>query len=191
MPETKEKANKTNLALSLLDIFEVIVFAVAIVILVFSFAVRHCEVSGDSMNQTLKDKETLLISDLFYEPKRGDIIVFHQTGPNYNEPIIKRVIAVGGETIDIDLDTWTVSVTDKNGVTEVLDEPYAYIDNRKPYSQQVFPLYVPEGYLFVMGDNRNGSADSRVLEIGLVDERRVLGKVILRPTPFDKFGAVE
>jgi len=191
MPEVNDKAKKKNLALTLLDFFEILVFALTIVILLFSFTMRLCTVSGDSMNNTLKHEENLLISNLFYEPKQGDIVVFHQTGNVYNEPIVKRVIAVGGETVDIDFDTWTVTVTDKDGVTCVIDEPYIYLDNYPTPNQQQYPLYVPEGHLFVMGDNRNHSADSRILEIGLVDERRVLGRVILRLTPFDKFGAVE
>ena len=150
------------------------------------------------MNKTLIDNEKLLVSNVFYKPKCGDIIVFHQTG-YLNEPVVKRVIAVGGETIYIDFDTMEVTVTDKNGNKRVLSEKYAFYDSderlKRKYmahpTDHLFPLDVPEGYLFVMGDNRYNSLDSRYSEVSLVDERRVLGKVIFRLTPFDKMGTVE
>ena len=175
-----------------LDYVEIFIFAICAVILLFSFCLRLCKVKGPSMEETLFEGETLIVSDLFYEPERGDIIVFHQTG-NLNEPIVKRVIAVGGETIDIDFDTWTVTITDKNGDTFVYEEPYRYLSDGATImtSSHSYPYTVPEGEIFVMGDNRNHSTDSRGDLIGTVDERRVLGKVILRVTPFDKFGAVD
>ncbi len=189
---TQEIAKKNRASLAILEYVETFVFAIVIVVLLFSFLFRVCAVSGDSMYGTLHNKERLLISNVFYEPKQGDIVVFHQTGEFYNEPIVKRVIAVGGETINIDFATWKVTVTDKNGVSRVIDEPYIHLDEYYyVHSDQQYPLYVPEGYLFVMGDNRNRSADSRLSSIGLVDERRVLGKVIVRILPIDRFGTVE
>ena len=118
---------------------------------------------------------------------------FIRPAGSLNEAVVKRVIATGGETIDIDFKTWTVTITDKNGDVFVLDEPYMNLDNSYPLltSELEFPYLVPEGQLFVMGDNRNRSADSRGSRIGLVDERRVLGRVICRIAPIDKFGAVE
>ena len=193
-----EKNNNENKPLfnrivaSLLEYVEILVFSLAVVVVLFVFAVRLCEVKGDSMNKTLLNGEKLLVSNLFYEPEGGDIIVFHQTGA-LNEPVVKRVIAVGGETVDIDFDTMTVTVTDKNGVSRMLDEDYAFYDKSRSgrYSDFDFPLEIPEGYLFVMGDNRYNSLDSRFKKIGLVDERRVLGKVIFRVTPFEKMGVVD
>ena len=193
MEITEQAINKekSNIALSLLDFFEIIVFSVAAVILLFAFVMRICVVSGDSMNPTLTNGERLLVSDMFYEPEYGDIIVFHQTGPYYNEPMVKRVIAVGGETVDIDFDTWTVTVTDKNGLLRTLHEPYVQFVGPPLTSNQTYPLYVPEGYVFVMGDNRFNSADSRLSTIGLVDQRRILGKAVLRVAPFSKFGTLD
>lgn len=187
------QANEKNSFVSvIIDYTEVFVFSLCFVILFFSFVIRLCTVIGPSMNNTLTEGEKLLVSDILYEPERYDIIVFHQTG-YINEPVVKRVIALGGETIDIDFDTWTVKITDNEGKTFTLDESYMYLDPNSPLltSNLIYPYEVPEGKLFVMGDNRNHSADSRGYAIGLVDERRVLGKVILRLTPIDKFGTVE
>ena len=144
------------------------------------------------MEKTLIADEMLVVSNLFYTPERGDIIVFHQTG-TLNEPIVKRVIATEGEIIDIDFDTWTVTITDTDGNTFVLDEPYMYLDGGTATitSRHAYPYTVPEGCLFVMGDNRNHSTDSRGHTIGMVDERRVLGKVVFRITPIDKIGTVD
>ena len=200
--ETKnQKSNSQGIVASLLEYFEILVFSLAFVVLLFTFCVRLCQVSGDSMMKTLVDGEKLLVSNVFYEPEGGDIIVFHQTGMYLNEPVVKRVIAVGGEKIQIDFDTWTVTVTDKNGNERVLKEDYMFLDD-DPWRKAVYdayrsdydfsePITIPEGYIFVMGDNRYNSLDSRFDDIGLVDERRVLGKVICRLTPFEKMGAVE
>ena len=146
------------------------------------------------MNNTLIDKEILLISDVNYKPKQNDIIVFHQTSDvyiQYNKPIVKRVIATEGQYVKINYDQGLVYVSDDNVFDEndILDESaYIYLDNGKWDLSGVLEKYVPEGYVFVMGDNRNNSADSRISEIGLVDERRILGKVLLRVFPFSKAG---
>ena len=151
---------------------------------------------------TLHDKETLLISDFLYEPKRGDIVVVDDRSA-YHVPIIKRVIAVGGDTVRI-----TKVGVIVNG--ELLDEPYVYTDGGK-YEYRVeyrdiahaikeydtlkyedgeyYEFVVPEGKIFVMGDHRNASTDSR--DIGPVDVDAVLGRVIYRVLPFSVFGPVE
>ncbi len=188
----KTKKEKNSVIFSVIDYAEIFVFAIAAVILIFSFIFRLCIVKGPSMENTLFENELLVVSDVAYKPERGDIVVFHQTG-SLNEPVVKRVIAVGGETININFDTWTVTITDRDGNTFVHNEPYMYLDPSVPdlLSDYQYPYRVPEGSLFVMGDNRRHSSDSRGFAIGVVDERRLLGKVILRVTPFDKFGKVE
>ena len=189
---TQKSKKKKNILVEIVENFEVVVISVVAVILIFSMGIRVCFVSGDSMNQTLNNDDWVIVSGLGYEPQRGDIIVFHMTHKEYpklNEPMVKRVIAVAGDWIDIDFETWTVRIADnekmENAVT--IDEPYRYLDPTKASlgSSFKYPLEIPEGYIFVMGDNRNNSLDSRNDSlIGLVDTRRVLGKVVARVYPF-------
>ena len=176
-----------------LEQVELFVIVFAIIVLVFSFVGRTCRVSGDSMNNTLLDGENVLISNLFYTPARGDIIVFHQTDEfdeMNNEPIVKRVIAIAGDTVRVEhlSNTMRVTVTDANGVATVLEEDYIEYDYPS-YPDSV--TVVEEGTVFVMGDNRSHSADSRASRIGLVDTRRILGKVVVRVTPISRFGKVD
>ena len=188
-----------RLAAELYDYAEMFVFAAMAVLLVFTFGLRLCTVSGDSMVQTLYDGEQLLVSNLGYRPRQGDILIFHQTSEIYerfNEPIVKRVIATEGQWIDINRTSGTVTVYDENFENpQILDESaYRYLDSGKWEIglAMSFPVQVPEGHLFVMGDNRNNSSDSSTSEaIGFVDTRRVLGRVICRLTPLPKFGPVE
>lgn len=188
---------KTTFARELYDIIEILVVAACVVLTLYSFASRLCVVSGGSMDVTLAHKQMLIVSNINYTPKTGDIIVFHQTSNEafgLNEPIVKRVIATAGQTIDIDFDTWTVTITDENGNTSILDESeYLYLKEGYTLTRSDFeyPMTIPEGHIFVMGDNRNHSTDSRSSWIGLVDERRVIGKALLRLTPFSKFGLLD
>ncbi len=150
--------------------------AVIVVFLLFALVFRVVGVEGDSMNPTLNTGDWLAVNGAVTEFRRGDIVVVTQPWER-NVPIIKRVIAVGGDTIDIDFYTHEVTV---NGV--VIDEPYILEPTELHYDVQ-FPLTVDEGRLFVMGDNRNDSVDSRSSSIGLIDERYVLGKAMVRVFP--------
>lgn len=195
--ETKP-ARKTTLLKEIFDYFELFIVSACAVLILFSFATRICRVDGPSMLNTLHDSEMLLVTDLFYAPERGDIVVFHQTGdqPNdLNEPIVKRVIATEGEWIDINNVNGKLQVTvyDSNYQNPiVLDEYYArYDDGVGYYKYDSYPIQVPEGCTFVMGDNRGVSLDSRSSTIGFVDNRRILGKVVCRVLPFDKFGLID
>ncbi len=194
MNENANKSSTSPFVKNLVEQIELIVIVFAAIILLFSFCFRTCQVAGPSMENTLYNRETVVISDLFYTPKRNDIIVFHQTSDNerYNEPIVKRVIGVPGDSIEINYTSTTmiVTVTDPEGNVEVLKEDYIKYEGHPIYRDTVSPLNVEEGKVFVMGDNRNNSADSRSAYIGQVDTRRILGKVMFRVTPLSRFGAV-
>ena len=155
------------------------------VTILFVFAIRLVGVVGESMYPTLHDGDKLtLLSNFLYEPAVGDIVVLK--APNFDDdrPIVKRVIAEAGQTVDIGFDTGEVWV---DGV--LLDEPYINEPTYRDNGTQ-FPLTVPENCIFVMGDNRNHSTDSRDPRIGCVDQRYVLGKALQIVMPFARFGAV-
>lgn len=159
------------------DVMDSFKGAVLAAFVIFALAFRVVGVEGDSMNPTLQSGDWLAVSSLPINGfDTGDIVVVTQPWER-NVPIIKRVIAVGGDTVDIDFVTHQVIV---NG--EVLDEPYIAQPTSLKYDVE-FPLVVEEGKLFVMGDNRNNSVDSRSSAIGLVDERYVLGKAVMRILP--------
>ena len=161
----------------------------AIVLLVFVLGFRVVVVAGSSMKATLLDGDYLfLVGNVFYsEPKYGDIIVASKDSFRNGEPIVKRVIATEGQTVDIDFTAGTVTVDG-----EVLEEPYinelTYTDFAGGHS---YPLTVPEGCVFLMGDNRNHSTDSRHPAIGCVDTKYILGKVILRILPVNRIGTIQ
>lgn len=163
------------------DWMQSLVFALIICIIVFVFIFRIVDVSGDSMNPTLIHGDKLVVSDVFYNPKQSDIVIFRKDEYK-SEALVKRVIATEGQTIDIDFDRGRVYVDG-----ELIDEPYIA---EPTYTQLDFqgPQTVPEGCVFVMGDNRNASSDSRRAEIGMVDERLIVGKVLLRVFPLDSIG---
>ncbi len=179
----KEKTNKKDnkFHLSVYDLVSIIMTSFIIIAVVFTFLFRLVGVDGTSMTDTLQHNDWLLtVQKESYD--RGDIVVITQ--PNYfNEPLIKRVIAKGGETVNIDFSTGTVYV---NGTA--LNEPYTREDYILPKLDDIsFPYTVPEGHIFCMGDNRNGSTDSRSNLIGPLDERYVLGKAVVRILPFGDF----
>ena len=160
-----------------------LVYLLAIVVVVFLLLFRVVVVSGGSMNDTLIHGDYLLLLNnvLYSEPKQGDIIVAAKTSFKNGEPIIKRVIATEGQWVDIDFDAGIVYV---NGTA--LEEPYIKTPTNV-FEGVGFPLMVEDGCIFVMGDNRNESKDSRSLEIGLIDEREILGKAIFLFLPgFDE-----
>ncbi|MEE0928116.1 MAG: signal peptidase I [Acutalibacteraceae bacterium] len=183
----------------LFDWIETIAIALIAVVIIFTFFFRIATIVGPSMQNTLYSGERVIISDLFYTPKYGDIIVISRNSDNSvgdstagSEPIIKRVIATGGQYVDIDFQKGKVFVgPDLSNMTE-LNEPYTKTPTNRKWEVD-FPVYVEEGYVFVLGDNRNDSLDSRSSSIGkdgLVDERYILGKAIYRIWPFDTIGGL-
>lgn len=169
----------------LLELVEAFVLALAVVLVLLTFVVRHSPVIGSSMYPTLHDGDVLLVSGLGYTPETGDIVIVQSKAFGLASPLVKRVIAVGGDELFIDFDTWEVRV---NGV--LLSEPYLNRGAGSMTTQSVehlsFPMTIPEGYLFVMGDNRQGSKDSRSADVGLIDARYVVGRVWSRILPTDQ-----
>ena len=182
-PQAPESPKRDIAFVELYEWIESAVLAVVFVILLFTFGARTSVVSGSSMIDTLHDGDMLFISRWGFSAVQGDIVVVTKPYED-NEPIIKRIVATEGQRVDIDFVEGTVYV---NG--EALDEPYTHTPTNRHYDME-FPLTVPEGHVFVMGDNRNGSYDSRASEIGFVDTRYVLGKAYLRVFPFDALGTV-
>ena len=185
-------SKKHSVSAEIFEWIEMIILSACAVLLCFTFVLRPAKVDGNSMLDTLHGGEVLLISDIGYTPERGDILVFQKVNSTHPDPIVKRVIATEGETIDIDFDTWEVTVTDKNGAMEILDESeYRKLaTDQRVTSDLEYPITVGEGQLFVMGDNRNHSLDSRSSAIGLVDKNEVIGKVLLRILPFNRIGTI-
>ena len=186
-PETKnENSNKINSFVW--EIFDTIIKALILILMVLTFCFKMCTVVGSSMENTLHNGERLIITSLDKNLKPGDIIVFHET--NFlDEPVVKRIIATGNHWVKIDFDNAIVYVSEDEffDETDIINDGYAYLDVGYYRTTGVQTTFVPEGYLFVMGDNRNNSIDSRSKEIGVIDARTVLGKVILRVYPADKF----
>lgn len=165
------------------DWMQCIVVAIIVCVLLFSFFVRLVDVVGESMFPTLDNGDKIIVSNLFYDPKPGDIVVFRKDEYR-DEPLVKRVIAVEDQTIDIDFDLGIVYVDG-----EPLDEPYIAEPTSEPLDFSG-PVTVPENCVFVMGDNRNHSTDSRYSTIGFVDKRCIMGKVYFTLYPLKNFGSV-
>ena len=158
---------------------QALVCSVLTVVLIFTFVVRIVRVSGESMRETLQDQDMLVVLNnwLCGTYEQGDIVILQRDDFYGGEPIVKRVIATEGQTVDIDFDAGVVYV---DGTA--LEEPYT----REPTWTQEgteFPLTVPEGSIFVMGDNRNHSSDSRDASLGTVDTRYVIGRAVFLAFP--------
>lgn len=178
--QQKQMSWQQNAVLYLHDL----VYLLAVIMLVFILLFRIVIVDGTSMNQTLLHGDYLLLmSNTFYRnPQYGDIVVISKDSFDDGDPIVKRVIATEGQTVDIDFYAGIVYV---DGIA--LDEPYVNTPTNTE-GGMLFPLTVEDGCVFVMGDNRNRSRDSRYPEIGQVDEREILGKAIFLILPGDPDG---
>ena len=178
MRESTEKKEEKNKGRDLYEWVQALVCSVLAVVILFTFVIRLIGVDGHSMVPTLQDGDRLLVlnSMLYDDYKYGDIVVLRKE-TFLEEPIVKRVIATEGQTVDIDFDEGVVYVDG-----QALEEDYI---NERTYLEEgtEFPLTVPEGSIFVMGDNRNRSSDSRDSRLGTVDARYVIGKAVFMAFP--------
>lgn len=187
--------NQENFKNFIFDWLEVLVHAIIAVVICFSFLFRIATIDGPSMENTLHNGERVVMSNLFYTPKAGDIVVVSRNKENSiytmnssNTPIIKRIIALEGQTVDIDFEEGIVYV---DGVA--LDEPYTKTPTTRKWDVE-FPVTVDEGCVFVLGDNRNDSMDSRdsrIGEYGMIDTRYILGHAIFRVFPLNRIGKID
>ena len=226
LSEQPAEEKKESPALFLFDLFELIAVSLAVVMLLLTFVMRLSPVIGSSMYPTIlgrresgesdtSGKDVLIISDTFYTPASGDIIVIQtptlykgRTAASMDHSIVKRVIAVGGDTMTIDFENWRIEVNGEvfeegygkapyvnyGAAQKKMDEGYMatlpdLVAATVSHEGSVYTVKIPEGKLFVMGDNRNNSTDSR--RIGLIDERWVAGRSLVRVYPFDRFGTVD
>lgn len=166
------------------DWIQCLISALIVCVVIFIFFVRVIDVKGTSMNPTLNNQDKMLVSDVFYTPKVGDIVVFRKEEYDPDKALVKRVIATEGQEINIDFDKGIVYVDgaaiEEDYIKELTTTKLDFIG----------PQTVPEGCVFVMGDNRNMSTDSRKTEIGMVDNRLIIGKVYCVIFPLTSFGKV-
>ncbi len=184
------------------DVIESIIFSVFIVLLVFTYLFRLSDVSGPSMEPTLKEKDRVVISPLLYTPEQNDIIIINSK--NLDKLIVKRIVALEGQSVNIDFDEGIVYVDGRaldeqlyikgdDGSEPVLEADH-FVNTLTTSDMGAFssyPVTVPEGCVFVLGDNRNRSKDSKHAELGFVPEEEIVGKVVFRISPLKKIGKVK
>lgn len=183
----EEKPAQTNYGTvtSIFEWIQPLLFALVFITMLLTFVFRQVTVSGSSMYDTLEDGDRLIVTNMFYEPQVGDIVVISH-GQSYEHALIKRVIALEGQTLSIDFETGDVVV---DGV--LLDEKYIRGKTMEDKSDPLkVPSVIPEGYVYVMGDNREGSSDSRNKKIGLIKKSDIVGKAQFRIFPFSSFGSI-
>lgn len=189
-PEQSEeglpKEEKSGLVKELFEWMQIVVFCVVTAVLIFNCVARISRVDGQSMDHTLNHNEMLLVWSLGYSPKQGDIVILNKTTADFlgEHAIVKRVIATGGQTVDID---YVNSLVYVDG--ELLDEPYIAEEMYLPATPHMMQTHfeVPEDEVFVMGDNRNYSTDSRDDRLGTIHEDFVLGRAVMVLFPFRAF----
>ena len=183
MDEKKSGKAPAGIAAELYFWAQALVFALVVLVCINVFFFRISGVVGHSMNPGLSDKDQIVMQVIGYrEPKPGHLVVVMSSAFK-DEPLVKRVIGVEGDVIDFDMNTGNLI---RNG--EVLYEPYISERTMK-FGSQNYPVTVPEGHMFVMGDNRNHSSDSRDLEVGVLPYKNIVGRVVLRVWPVGKIGA--
>lgn len=188
-PEAPEAEAPRRPGADLFEWLQTVMACVLAAVVLFNCFARLTRVDGRSMDNTLQDGELMWVWSLGYHPKQGDIVVLNKKTATFlrDRAIVKRVIAVGGQSVDIDYGTGTVYVDG-----QPLDEPYIREEMYFPGDFNMYETHweVPEGSIFVMGDNRNHSTDSRDQRLGPVDEDYILGKAVFAFWPLSRFGTL-
>lgn len=166
------------------DWMQCLAIALVLCVVLFVFFIRVIETRGTSMNPTLNNGDKMLVSDLFYSPRAGDVVVFCKDEYDPDKALVKRVIATEGQEVNIDFDKGIVYVDG-----EAIEEDYIS-ERTRTKLDFIGPQIVPEGYVFVLGDNRNMSTDSRKKEIGMVDSRLIIGRAYMVIFPMTDFGPI-
>lgn len=177
----KFKLNTKKPVEYIFELTRTVVFVFAVISVLFTFVIRDANVVGNSMYTTLHNNDKILITNFLYEPKCGDIVAINAEN-QIEKRIVKRVIAVEGQTLVIDYEKGFVYI---DGIK--IDEPYISSQTSEPANSMQIPYVVPDGYIFVMGDNRTISLDSRNKSIGLIPKDEVIGKAQFIVFPFDRF----
>ena len=177
----KFKVNDKKVTDYMFDLTRTIIFVFVFMSVIFTFIMRDANVVGNSMLDTLHSDDKILMTNFMYKPKCGDIVAINAEN-QIEKRIIKRVIATEGQTLVVDYSKNAVYV---DGIQ--IDEPYVSSITREPSNPLQIPYVIPEGYIFVMGDNRIISLDSRDKSIGLVSVNDVIGKAQFIVYPFDRF----
>lgn len=196
-PQTDEQEKpledpEDNLAYNIYYWLQTLVIAVVFIVLLFSFVGRVIRVVGESMLQTLHEGDLVFTQSLGYIPRSGDVVVLNKMTPEASqlldgETIVKRIVATEGQHVEIDYANSAIYVDGQK-----LDEPYLWepmTPRANPYMQQT-SFVVPENCVFVMGDNRNNSTDSRHEQLGMIDRRYILGRAVIILFPFSNFGTL-
>lgn len=185
-PETPDE-EKGSFKMDLYFWMQALAVALVFLVLTFTFVGRVIRVVGSSMVPTLHQGDLMLLQSVGYEPQQGDVVVLRKSA-FLPQPVVKRVIATAGQHVVVSYADQCVYVDG-----EKLDEPYINEVMRDPLSSEltVLDVVVPEGSIYVMGDNRNHSSDSRSENLGTVDTRYVLGRAICVLLPFSDFGLIE
>ena len=182
--KVSKAAREQRFRLEVYEWIHCLIIALVVCVITFVFFIRIIDVSGTSMNPTLNNGDKMLVSNVLYKPKAGDIVVFKKDSYDPNKALVKRVIATEGQEVNIDFSKGIVYVDgvpiEEDYISELTTTKLDFIG----------PKVVPENCVFLLGDNRNMSTDSRKSEIGMVDERLIIGKVYWVLFPLSEFGWV-